>query len=60
MLTTQELYEREMRWTRMEMMWGEVVQVAGDEKMMGTGGRVSGRQVEGGKVVNKGPLVHLG
>jgi hypothetical protein len=60
MWTMQGPHERELRWTGMEMMWGEVAQVAGDEKRTGTDGMVSGRQVEGAKVIKEGPLVNPG
>jgi hypothetical protein len=53
-------HKRELRCTGMEVMWSEVAQVVGDEKGTGTGGMVSGRQVEGEKVIGEQPLVDLG
>jgi hypothetical protein len=51
-------HKRELRWIETELMWSEVAQVVGDEKRTGVGGMVSGRQVEGVKVIGEWPLVN--
>jgi hypothetical protein len=49
--------QERIRCNGMEVMWSEVAQVAGDEEGMGTGGKVSGRQMEGEKVMRRGHLL---
>jgi hypothetical protein len=44
----------------MEVMWSEVAQVARDEEGTGTGGAVSGRQMEGAGSDEGRPLVGPG